>query len=159
MFLNKDYREMLTALNDAEAEYLIVGAYALALFGNIRATGDIDIWVRPTLENASKVWQALEVFKAPKSNLRPEDFCDPDVVYQIGVAPFRIDFLTAIDGVTFDQAWKHRTETVVDQVKIAVIGHQELLANKLASGRPKDLVDATWLQENGPPPGRPTESS
>lgn len=147
MFLNKDYREMLTALNDAGAEYLIVGAYALAVHGNVRATGDIDIWVRPTLENARKVWQALEVFKAPKRNLSLEDLCDPDVVYQIGVAPFRIDFLTAIDGVSFDNAWKDRRETVFDGVKIAILSRKELLANKRASGRPKDLADAAWLEE------------
>ncbi len=150
MYLNKDYKEMLIALNDAEAEYLIVGAYALAVFGNIRSTGDIDIWVRPTSENAHKVWGALKAFKAPMRNLSPEDFMTPDVVYQIGVAPFRIDFLTTIDGVAFDDAWKHRTETVVDEVRITVIGRQELLANKQATGRPKDLVDAAWLEEHGP---------
>jgi hypothetical protein len=138
---------MLTALNDAGAEYLIVGAYALAVHGNVRATGDIDIWVRPTLENAKRVWQALEDYKAPKRNLSLKDLCDPDVVYQIGVAPFRIDFLTAIDGVIFDSAWKNRRETVFDGVKIATLSREELLANKRASGRPKDLADAAWLEE------------
>jgi len=148
MFLNKDYREMLIALNDAEAEYLIVGAYALAVHGNVRATGDIDIWVRPTPENACKVWQALEVFKAPRSNLSLEDLCDPDVVYQVGVIPFRIDFLTSIDGVTFDDAWANRREATFDGVPIMALGRDDLLKNKRVSGRPKDLVDAAWLEEN-----------
>ncbi len=148
MFLNKDYREMLTALNDAGAEYLIVGAYALAVHGNVRATGDIDIWVRPTPENAPKVWQALEVFKAPRSNLSPEDLCDPDVVYQVGVIPFRIDFLTSIDGVTFDEAWANRRDATFDGVPIMAIGRDDLLRNKRASGRPKDLADVAWLEEN-----------
>ena len=138
---------MLTALNDAGAEYLIVGAYALAVHGNVRATGDIDIWVRPTLENAKKVWRALEVYKAPKRNLSIEDLCDPEVVYQIGVAPFRIDFLTSIDGVSFDDAWKNRKKSVFDGVSIESLGREDLLQNKRASGRPKDLVDAAWLEE------------
>ena len=147
MFLNKDFKEMLTALNDAGAEYLIVGAYSLAVHGNIRATGDIDIWVRPTLENAKKVWRALEVYKAPRRNLTIEDLCDPDVVYQVGVAPFRIDFLTAIDGVSFDDAWRNRKNSVFDGVTIGTLSREDLLRNKRASGRPKDLLDAAWLEE------------
>jgi len=147
MFLNKDYQEMLSALNDAGADYLVVGAYALAAHGNMRATGDIDIWVRPTLENARKVWLALEVFKAPKRGLKLEDFCTPDIVYQIGVVPFRIDLLTAIDGVAFDDAWENREETAFGGVRFAVLGRVDLLANKRASGRPKDLVDVLWLEE------------
>ena len=145
--LNPNFKDMLLALNDAGAEYLVVGAYALAVHGNVRATGDIDIWVRPTAENASKVWQALEVFRAPKRNLSLEDLCDPDVVYQVGVAPFRIDFLTSIDGVTFDDAWANRRDTTFDGVHIMVIGRNELIENKKVSGRPKDLADAAWLEE------------
>ena len=138
---------MLIALNDASVEYLIVGAYALAAHGNVRATGDIDIWVRPTPDNAQKVWQALIAFRAPRHDLKPEDFCDPDVVYQIGVAPTRIDFLTAIDGVSFDIAWQNRKESVLQGIKFSVLGRQELLINKKASGRPKDIADAAWLEE------------
>ena len=148
--LTKDYSDMLNALNDANVEYLVVGAYALAVYGNPRATGDIDIWVRPTSENAQRVWSALGLFRAPRANVKQEDFCDPDVVYQIGVAPCRIDILTAIDGVLFEVAWKNRLEIHLDGIKITVIGPQELLVNKYASGRPKDLADAAWLeQRNG----------
>lgn len=145
--LPKDYNDMLIALNDASVEYLIVGAYALAAHGNVRATGDIDIWIRPTPENAQRVWQALGAFRAPRRDLKPEDFCDPNVVYQIGVAPFRIDILTAIDGVSFDDAWVNRKESDLKGIKTAVIGRKELLINKKASGRPKDLADAAWLEE------------
>jgi hypothetical protein len=145
--LPKDYSDMLSALNDAGVEYLIVGAYALAAHGNVRATGDIDIWVRPTPENAQRVWQALGAFRAPRRDLKPEDFCDPDVVYQIGIPPTRIDILTSIDGVTFDDAWPHRTETTLNGVKLNVLGPKELLFNKRAAGRPKDLADAAWLEE------------
>ncbi len=141
---------MLNALNDAGVEYLIVGAYALAAHGNVRATGDIDIWVRPTAINAERVWQALGAFRAPRHNLKPGDFCDPDVVYQIGVAPCRIDLLTAIDGVSFEDAWKNRKETDLTGIKLAVIGREDLIVNKKASGRPKDIADAAWLEEQGP---------
>lgn len=148
MFLNKDFKEMLIALNDAGAEYLIVGAYALAVHGHMRATGDIDIWVRPSPENAQKVWNALIAYRAPRNDLSPEDFCDPDVVYQIGVEPARIDFLTSIDGVAFEAAWGRRREKKYEDVTFFVLGRQDLLTNKIASGRPKDLVDAKWLKDH-----------
>lgn len=147
MYLNRDYRDMLNALNDAGADYLVVGAYALAFHGNIRATGDIDIWVRPTPENAERVWRALDAYKAPKRNMKVSDFCEPNVVYQIGVEPSRIDFLTSIDGVTFEDAWKNRREAEFQGVKFNALGRDELLANKRACGRPKDLADAAWLEE------------
>jgi hypothetical protein len=137
---------MLNALNDAGVEYLIVGAYALAAHGNVRATGDIDIWVRPTLENAQKVWHALGIFRAPRRGIKLEDFCDPDVVYQIGIAPTRIDILTAIDGILFDDAWRNRKLTDLQGIKLAVLCRTDLLINKKASGRPKDLADAAWLE-------------
>ncbi|WP_231936343.1 DUF6036 family nucleotidyltransferase [Bythopirellula polymerisocia] len=141
---------MLCALNDAGVDYLVVGAFALAAHGNVRATGDIDIWVRPTPDNAQKVWNALEIFGAPRRGMSVEDFCNLDIVFQIGVAPFRIDLLTAIDGVEFPDAWQNRLETSFGEIDLAVIGRRELLVNKKASGRPKDLVDAAWLEsQNG----------
>jgi len=140
---------MLSALNDAGAEYLVVGAFALAAYGNIRATIDIDIWVRPTEENAHRVWKALESFGAPRSKMSVEDFLAPDTVFQIGVAPRRIDLLTSISGVEFDQAWAQRKTTDLgDEMEVAVLGREQLLINKLASGRPKDLVDAAWLKKH-----------
>jgi hypothetical protein len=139
---------MLNALNDASVEFLVVGAFALAAHGHVRATGDIDIWVRPTLDNAQRVWQALGIFRAPRHGIRAEDFCDPDVVYQIGIAPNRIDILAGIDGVSFDDAWPNRHISTIDGIVLPILGRNELILNKRTTGRPKDLADATWLEEH-----------
>jgi hypothetical protein len=138
---------MLSALNDSGAEYLVIGAHAMAIYGPARATGDFDIWIRPTKENAEKVWDALERFGAPRRKLTIADLCTPGNVYQIGVAPNRIDFLTAIDGVGFDEAWQNRKQTEINEISVSVIGRDELLKNKRVVGRPKDLADVAWLEE------------
>lgn len=145
--LDKNFRDMLSALNDSGAEYLVVGAHALAAYGPARATGDFDIWIRPTAENAERVWKALETFGAPRRKLTKDDLCVPDNVYQIGVAPSRIDLLTSITGVEFDDAWSHRYQAQINGISVAVISREDLLKNKRATGRPKDLADAAWLEE------------
>ena len=99
--LNEDYKEMLQRLLDAGVEFLLVGAYALAAHGHPRATGDIDIWVRPSSGNARRVYIALAAFGAPLQDVTPQDFSHPDVVFQIGVAPRRIDIMTGISGLEF----------------------------------------------------------
>src|SRR4051794_35936521 len=138
---------MLSALNDSGAEYLVVGAHAIGTYSTPRATGDFDIWVRPTRENAERVWAALDIFGAPRRKLTIDDLCTPDNVYQIGVAPNRIDFLTSITGVEFDEAWPHRTVSQINGISVPVIGREQLLQNKRAAGRPKDLADVAWLEE------------
>jgi hypothetical protein len=138
---------MLSALSAAAADYLVVGAHALAVHGYPRATGDLDIWVRPTRENADRVWDAIENYGAPRRGITRDDFLTPDTVFQIGVAPNRIDILTSIDGVDFAEAWKNRQPAVVDKQSFFVIGRDDLLKNKRATGRPKDLADAAWLEE------------
>src|SRR5262245_23266748 len=112
---------MLCALNDAKADYIVVGAYAVAAHGIPRMTGDIDIWVRPTAENAQRVWRALLAFGAPTSRLQPADFCDADIVFQMGLPPHRIDILTSITGVDFDDAWSNRVESELDGVPLAFL--------------------------------------
>ena len=139
---------MLVALNDAQADYLVVGAYAMAAHGCPRATGDIDFWVRATPENAARVWGALASFGAPMAEIAIEDFSTPDVVFQIGIAPQRIDVMTSITGVEFDDAWPHRLATDLDGLRADVIGREHLLQNKIASGRPKDIVDAEILRSD-----------
>ncbi len=138
---------MLSALSVAEADYLVVGAYALAAHGFPRATGDIDLWIRPTKENAVRVWEALAAFGAPTSRITVEDFSTPDIVCQIGIAPRRIGILTSISGVAFEQAWADRISVELDGLTIPVIGRAHLLVNKRASGRPKDLVDVETLAQ------------
>jgi hypothetical protein len=145
--LNPNFRDMLCALYDENVEFLVVGAYALSAHGLPRATGDLDIWVRPTAENAGRIWRALDRFCAPLSKLRVEDFCDPDLVFQIGVAPYRIDLLTSITGVSFEEAWQARIFFQVDGRAIGVLSRDDLLRNKRSTARPKDLADAAWLEE------------
>ena len=145
--MNRDFAEMLAALSGAGADYLIVGAHAVAAHGQPRATGDLDLWVRPTPDNAARVWQALVAFQAPLHDLTVEDLATPDVVFQIGIPPCRIDILTAITGVQFEESWPRRVALTVEGVELPFIGRKDLLANKRAAGRPKDLGDIAALEE------------
>jgi hypothetical protein len=115
--LTPEYREMLSILNAESVEYLIVGAYAMAAHGLPRATGDIDIWVRPTPENASRVINALSRF-GMRRGTSAEDFADPNIIYQIGFAPCRIDLMTSIDGVTFDEAFTTKVMGSLDGLQV-----------------------------------------
>ena len=146
--MNPDFCDMLSAFNEAGVEYLVVGAYALAAHGLVRSTGDIDLWVRPTAENASRVMKALQDFRAPLGNLTETDLYTPDVVFQIGLPPRRIDLLTSIANVDFDEAWADRKPTIVSGIRFPVLGRAMFLKNKRSTGRAKDLADAEWLEEN-----------
>ena len=137
---------MLRALSAAGAEYLLVGAYAMAAHGVPRATGDIDVWVRPSRDNAPRVLLALRRFGAPLSDLTAADLARRGTVFQIGVPPRRIDIMTSIDGVTFDTAWSRRITTRLGDVQVTVIGREELVRNKRAAKRPKDVVDVQLLE-------------
>jgi hypothetical protein len=143
--MERDFVEMLSALNAAGAEYLVVGAHALAAHGVPRATGDLDIWVRSTPDNARRVLDALREFGAPLFDLSIDDLSQPETVFQIGVVPVRIDLLTSISGVDFEEAWARRIPGTVEGVAFGVIGREDLLRNKRATGRPKDLLDAETL--------------
>lgn len=145
--LNPDFRDILSAFNAERVEYLVVGAYALAAHGLPRATGDIDLFVRPSTANAGRVWAALARFGAPLDGLTHDDLATPGTIFQIGIAPSRIDKITGIDGVTFDAAWSGRVELQIEGIDLAVIGRTELLANKRASGRPQDLADVARLEQ------------
>jgi hypothetical protein len=144
--MNRDFVEMLAALSDAGADFLVVGAHALAAHGIPRATGDLDIWIRPTPDNAARVWTALERFGAPLDELRPDDLSSPDVVFQIGVSPSRIDLLTSITAVTFEEAWLNRIQVRVADQDVPTIGRNELIRNKRAVGRPRDLADVADIE-------------
>src|SRR5262245_11277559 len=146
--MNRDFVEMLSALCAAGVEFLIVGAHALAVHGTPRATGDLDIWVRPTADNAERVLTALRAFGAPLFDLTPTDFTQPDTVFQIGLPPSRIDVLSGVSGLTFEAAWTNRVHVTVGELTVPVIGRDDFIRNKQASGRAKDLSDLTLL-----PPG------
>lgn len=144
--MNRDFVEILQELSAAGADFLVVGAHALAAHERPRATGDIDIWVRATPNNAKRVWKALVQFGAPLLDLTLEDLSSPGITFQMGLPPKRIDILTDISGVTFDEAWPNRLPVEHDGLKYAVIGKTELIRNKRVTGRPKDLVDADNLE-------------
>ncbi len=141
---------MLSALCAEEAEFLLVGAFALAVHGEPRATGDMDLWVRPSPDNARRVFQALRHFGAPMDRISERDLCQPDLVLQLGVQPNRIDILTAIDGVGFDEAWAGRYVSDVAGLSVPVIGRAELIRNKRSTGRTRDLADAEALERRPP---------
>lgn len=143
-----DFRDLFDALHRAGVEFLVVGAYALARHGYVRATLDLDVFVRPTATNAERVVAALADFGAPLAahGVGVEDFARPGTVYQLGLPPRRIDVLTEISGVTFEEAWLSRIAAEVDGVPLAVLGRAELIRNKRASDRPKDRLDVEQLE-------------
>ena len=145
--LNEDFRDLLVLLADAGVEFVIVGAYALAFHGAPRASGDIDLFVRPSAVNAGRVFDALVRFGAPlqSAGVTAADFAQPGAVYQIGLPPRRIDILTEISGVTFDEAWASRTTADVEGRPVSFIGREALIKNKQASGRLKDVADVARL--------------
>jgi len=144
--LNPDFRDMLSISNEEKVEYLVVGAYALADYGNPRATKDLDLWIRCSEENAGKTVLALCRFGAPSSLIRIQDFIQPGLTVQIGIAPRQIDLVTEISGVTFEDAYPRHTKVEIEGVSVSIIGRQDLLLNKKAAGRPQDLADASWLE-------------
>ena len=147
--LNEDFRDILMCLQQANVAFVIVGAHALAAHGLPRATGDIDILVEPSGENAVRVMRALAAFGAPTHahGVEAGDFATPGQAYQIGLPPRRIDLLTSIDGITFEEAFRSRIEVIVDGLDLPFLGRAALLVNKRAAGRPKDLVDVAMLIE------------
>ncbi len=145
--LNPDYRDILSIFAEDEVEYLLVGSYALAAHGHPRATGDIDLWVRPSLENSLRVIGALGRFGTPVEEIEEGVFAQWDLVFQIGVVPQRIDIVTAISGIAdFEDAWAARIEVEIEAITIPVLSRRHLIRNKRATGRRQDLVDVTWLE-------------
>lgn len=144
--MSPDFRDLLAAFNAQGVEYLVVGAYALAAHGHVRATKDMDVWVRPDAENAKRVLKALRVFGAPLHSLSEADFMTPGLIFQMGVPPVRIDVLTAIDGVDFAEAWTTRMVSQFADQPVAVLSKEDLLKNKRAAGRTQDLADVERLE-------------
>ena len=149
--MSSEFKDLLSIFNAHGVEYLVVGAHALAAHGRIRATGDLDIWVRADQANARRVMQALAAFGAPLQDLREADLAQPGIVFQIGVAPLRIDILTQIDGVQFEEAWRRRLSSAFAGEPVFVISVAHLIENKRAAGRPQDLADLDWLEKNRKP--------
>jgi deferrochelatase/peroxidase EfeB len=145
--LNNDYKEMLQLLKGNEARFLVVGAYAMGAYGYPRATGDMDIWVMASGENSKKVFKALKEFGAPLAQINETAFAQRDIIFQIGVAPRRIDIITSIDGVEFEKAWPNKVEIDIDGLKVPFISKPDLIKNKESTGRDKDILDAKILRD------------
>jgi len=144
--LNQDYREMLLLFIENNVEFLLVGAYAMAAHGYPRATADIDIFVNPNPSNAARVFKALSKFGAAMKDVTIQDFETPGTIFQIGVEPRRIDIITEIDGLTFEEASEGLDIIDIEGLAIPLISKDKLIMNKLATGRDKDRRDAERLQ-------------
>ncbi len=147
MKLSKDLREFVELLNSAGVEYVIVGAHAVAYHGYPRYTGDIDFFVRPTAESGRKIVDVLSAFGFEETGLTAEDFEKPDQIIQLGLPPQRIDLLTGITAVSFDDAINGSEAGVLDGIPVRFLGRSELLRNKKATGRTKDAADVEELEE------------
>ncbi|MCK4914149.1 MAG: nucleotidyltransferase [Planctomycetes bacterium] len=144
--LNEDYKEMLQILLDNKIKFLVVGAYAMGVYGYPRATGDIDFWVLASAENSKKIFESLKQFGAPLQQINKETFAEKGVVFQIGVAPRRIDIITKIDGVDFDKAYENRQEIAIENMNVPIISIKDLIKNKESTSREKDALDVKELR-------------
>ncbi len=151
--LNEDFRDFLATLLEEQVEFVVVGAHALAAAGIVRGTKDLDVFVRASPENAPRVLAALRRFGAPlgRHGVALEDFARVGTIYQLGLPPRRIDLTTRIDGVAFDRAWAGRVEQRVDGLTLSFLGLEELVRNRRAVGRARDLADLELLREAGHP--------
>lgn len=146
--LNEDYREMLQILLGNDVRFLVVGAYALGAYGYPRATGDFDIWVDTSPDNSKKIYASLAQFGAPLSDISETTFTEEGIMFQIGIAPRRIDLITHIDGVDFKEAYETKKVIEVDHLRIPFISRDNLIKNKRSTGREKDKLDAEYLSGN-----------
>jgi predicted nucleotidyltransferase len=138
---------MLQVLLENDVKFLLVGAYAMGAHGYPRATGDIDIWVESSVENSERVYRSMAAFGAPLHEIDETTFATPDVVFQIGVAPRRIDIITKISGVEFNDAYQQRQIVDIEGLSIPILSLDDLIKNKRATGRDKDRLDADQLEK------------
>jgi hypothetical protein len=145
--LNEDFLELLSALRDAEARFLVIGAYAVGIHGRPRATKDLDVWIEASADNAARVLRALHQFGAPLGDLVASDLERVGTGFKMGIPPRRIDILTQIEGISFADAWPNRIDAEFGEgVRCPVIGLADIITNKRAAGRPQDLADVAMLE-------------
>jgi len=148
--LNEDFRDIIGALLEEGARFLVAGAHALAVHGIPRATGDLDLWIERNPDNAERVWRSIIRFGAPVEalDISVEDLCEPELVIQIGLPPRRVDILTDLTGVDFGSAWDSRVVLAIGELDVPFLGRESLIQNKRATGRLKDLADLEALGES-----------
>lgn len=145
--LDLDFREFVESFVANDVRFLIVGGYAVAAHGLPRYTGDLDAWIWVSPQNAERVLRSLEAFGFSGLGLTTDDFIKLDSVVQLGYPPYRIDILTSIEGVEFDDAWSRRVVVAFDHLEVPFIGRDDLIANKRSAGRPQDIADVARLTE------------
>ncbi|MFH1941698.1 MAG: hypothetical protein ABIL68_06300 [bacterium] len=145
--INQDFKDLFRIFNECGVRYLVVGAYAVVYYTEPRYTKDLDIWVETTPENAKRVWEALQQFGAPLIDVTEKDFCNREIVYQIGVEPNRIDIMTDITGIRFSDAWKNRVKSKYEGESIYVLGIDDLIRAKKKAGRLQDELDLQLLEK------------
>ncbi|MFC1478084.1 hypothetical protein ACFL57_01335 [Candidatus Margulisiibacteriota bacterium] len=146
--LNEDYREILQIFIKNNVNFLVIGAYAMGVYGYPRATGDFDIWVDPSSDNSEKVFSSLKEFGAPLTDISKDTFEQEGIIFQIGVAPRRIDIITQIDGVSFNEAYNDKQIIEIEDLKLPFLSKKMLIRNKSATGREKDRLDAKYLRKH-----------
>ena len=146
MEIKSDYEEILRIFNEYKVKYLIVGAYAVIYYTEPRYTKDIDIWVKPDKKNAVKVYQALKEFGAPLTKVSVEDFTNKDLIYQIGVAPVRVDIIMSLPEIDFDTAWKRRKRIRYGNILVNILNINDLIKVKSKLKRPNDILDLEKLK-------------
>ncbi|MBI3694533.1 MAG: nucleotidyltransferase [Acidobacteria bacterium] len=144
---NSDFRELLSVLNDYDARYLVIGDYAVMLYTEPRFTKHLDLWVEPTIEDGSRVFEALGHFGALLAGVTPEDFSSEGFFYQMGSPPVRVDILTSVTGMRFEEAWPRRVERDLEGVRTPFISREDLIRIKSALGRRQDLMDVDALKK------------
>ena len=144
--MNADYIDMLKCLNKAGVDYILVGGWAVNMYGYIRATVDLDVWILADADNAKKVYSAVAEFGAPVSEMKLEEFAEYGMIFQIGVAPCRVDIISKISGVSYADAVTRAVPKTIDGIPVRIISLEDLIANKKASGRAKDLADVEVLE-------------
>lgn len=145
MDISSDYRDLFRELNKHKVKYLVVGAYAVVYYTEPRFTKDLDIWVKADTKNAGKLYRALKEFGAPLKNVHPEDFTNESLVYQIGLAPIRVDIIMGLPGIKFDLAWKNSTRSKYGGTPINILGIEELVRSKKKTNRAQDRLDLKRL--------------
>jgi hypothetical protein len=146
--IEKDFEELLQLFNKHKIHYCVVGGFAIAFYGVPRYTKDLDLFVRPDITNGKKIIQALKEFGFKSLKISEQDFAKPGFVIQLGYEPVRVDLITQIDGLTFEEVWKTKKKSVYGSEKIVLIGKKALIKNKKASGRKQDLADVEMLEGN-----------
>jgi hypothetical protein len=145
--ISSDYKDLLRSLNAAGVRYLVVGGYAVMIYTEPSFTKDLDIWTDPTIENAQALFRALSAFGAPLKGISPKDFTEPEIFYQMGVEPVRVDVLTSLPGLVFSEAWDRKEAVDFDGEQAFVLGREDLVLSKKLTGRPRDREHARRLQK------------